>query len=74
MIAVEIAAQVVIRIGLLDSINRKQLSNTYAMIYVVSNTDTFPTSSTLFRLDAAGMKSCYLTVFTMFTVSHCSPS
>lgn len=47
MIVVEIATQVVIRIDLLDSMNRKQLSNIYAMIYVVSNTGTLPTSSTL---------------------------
>lgn len=68
LIALEIAAQVVIRRGFLDSANQSELRNTYAMINAISTSGCLPVAFMLFCLHTAGMESWYLSVLTVCTV------
>ncbi len=65
LIALEIAAQIVIRKGFLDSANLSELVNTYALINDISCSGCLPVAFTLFCLYRAGMESWYLSILTL---------
>ncbi len=65
LIALEIAAQIVIRKGFLDSANLSELVNTYALINDISCSGCLLVAFTLFCLYRAGMESWYLSILTL---------